>query len=362
MRKILILLAAALLLNGQSPPTETPAPELSADCAVLMTADGQILYEKNAHRRSLIASTTKLMTALVAAEHCSPDETVEIPPACCEIEGSSMYLTAGETYTVEELLTGLLLASGNDAAEALALHCAGSEERFAAWMNEKAAELGMADSHFVNPHGLDDEEHYGSAADLALLMAACMERPELCAILSRSGAEIHGQYYVNHNKLLWRCPGCLGGKTGYTRAAGRCLVSCCEREGTRLYCVTLSAPEDWNDHMAMYDYAFGKVNTFQPDIPPDIELPLAGGLNDTIKATAQELPAPVTAVSENELSYTVISPPFIYAPVKKGDKLAELSIVCRGREIRRVPLYSAEDAAHKEAPAKKKKKSLFSGK
>lgn len=336
MRKILILLAAALLLNGQSLPTETPAPELSADCAVLMTADGQILYEKNAHRRSLIASTTKLMTALVAAEHCSLDETVEIPPACCEIEGSSMYLAAGETYTVEELLTGLLLASGNDAAEALALHCAGSEERFAAWMNEKAAALGMADSHFVNPHGLDDEEHYGSAADLALLMAACMERPELCAILRRSGAEIHGQYYVNHNKLLWRCPGCLGGKTGYTQAAGRCLVSCCEREGTRLYCVTLSAPEDWNDHMALYDWGFARYVSADVTAQLCYTLPLFGAEEKEIRLRAD--PLTLTLPKDTELKVAAELPPFVLAPVRAGE-IGGCVHVCRdGVELGSVPL------------------------
>ena len=342
MRKILILLAAALLLNGQSLPTETPAPELSADCAVLMTADGQILYEKNAHRRSLIASTTKLMTALVAAEHCSPDETVEIPPTCCEIEGSSMYLTAGETYTVEELLTGLLLASGNDAAQALALHCAGSEERFAAWMNEKAAALGMADSHFTNPHGLDDEEHYGSAADLALLMAACMERPELCAILRRGGAEIHGQYYVNHNKLLWRCPGCLGGKTGYTRAAGRCLVSCCERDGARMYCVTLSAPDDWNDHMALYDWGYSRYVCANVTGALRYSLPLPGAGEGQIRLTADPLPLFLPKSAELQLQTEL--PPFVLPPVRAGETAGRVRVFWNGEELGSAALRFTESA------------------
>ena len=343
MRKILILLAAALLLNGQSLPTETPAPELSADCAVLMTADGQILYEKNAHRRSLIASTTKLMTALVAAEHCSLDETVEIPPACCEIEGSSMYLTAGETYTVEELLTGLLLASGNDAAQALALHCAGSEERFAAWMNEKAAALGMADSHFVNPHGLDDEEHYGSAADLALLMAACMERPELCAILRRGGAEIHGQYYVNHNKLLTLCPGCLGGKTGFTEAAGRCLVSCCEREGTRLICVTLCDPDDWVDHQVLYNWAFSRYATRNVTEKLSFQVPVVSGERRfaAVEARALRLFLPRTA----EITLTAHLPRFVFAPVREGEHAGTVQVFRDGERIHEAELIFSEGAA-----------------
>jgi D-alanyl-D-alanine carboxypeptidase/D-alanyl-D-alanine carboxypeptidase (penicillin-binding protein 5/6) len=171
------------------------------------------------------------------------------------------------------------------------------------------------------------------------------------------------RWLKNTNKLLSMYGGTYGVKTGFTDEAGRCLVSACERDGKNLVCVTLNDRDDWNDHMAMYDFAFGQVHTFEPDIPQDIELPLAGGSSDTIKAKAQELPAPVTSVGEEELSYTVISPPFIYAPVNAGDKLAELSISCRGREIRRIPLYAAENAAYKSAPAKKKKsgRKLFGG-
>ena len=243
---------------------------------------------------------------------------------------------------MEELLTGLLLASGNDAAQALALHCAGSEERFAAWMNEKAAALGMADSHFVNPHGLDDEEHYGSAADLALLMAACMERPELCAILRRGGAEIHGQYYVNHNKLLWRCPGCLGGKTGYTQAAGRCLVSCCEREGTRLYCVTLSAPEDWNDHMALYDWGFARYVSADVTAQLRYTLPLFGAEEKEIRLQAD--PLTLTLPKDTELKLQVELPPFVLAPVRAGEIGGCVHVFRDGVELGSVPLRFTESA------------------
>ena len=208
MRKAIFLVLAALLLNPASPPGEEP-PALSAECAVLAGENGEILLAKNADARHLIASTTKLLTALVALEHSELTDEVEIPAACCGIEGSSMYLQAGEKYTVKELLTGLLLASGNDAALALALHCGGSEEQFVAWMNEKAAALGMRGSRFANPHGLDDPEHYGTAADLAKLMAACLRAPALLGILKQDNAAIREQYYGNHNKLLGSCRSCI---------------------------------------------------------------------------------------------------------------------------------------------------------
>jgi D-alanyl-D-alanine carboxypeptidase len=343
MQKVLLWLLAASLLLGLRPfPQEEGAPELSADCAVLLGPEGQILFEKDAHRRCPIASTTKLMTALVTLEHAALSDTVEIPAACCGVEGSSMYLQAGESYTVEELLTGLLLASGNDAAEALALYCAGSEERFAVWMNEKAEELGMADTHFANPHGLDAEGHYSSAADLGLLMAACMERQELRTILSRGEALIQGKCYVNHNKLLWRCPGCLGGKTGYTRAAGRCLVSCCERDGARLYCVTLSAPDDWNDHMALYDWGYSRYVCANVTGALRYSLPLLGAGEGQIRLTADPLPLFLPKSAELQLQTEL--PPFVLPPVRAGETAGRVRVFWNGEELGSAALRFTESA------------------
>ena len=327
MRKVCFLLAAVLLLNA-APAAGTEKVPVSAECAVLMGPDGSVIWAKNEKERCLIASTTKLMTALVALEHSELSDPVEIPAAACGIEGSSMYLQAGERYTVEQLLTGLLLASGNDAALALALHCAGEEAVFVQWMNEKAASLGMANSHFANPHGLDDPEHYGTAADLARLMAACMAVPELAAILRQEYAVIGDQSYVNHNKLLRRCPGCLGGKTGYTQAAGRCLVSCCEREGTRLFCVTLNAPDDWNDHMALYDWGFRHYVTKNVTGRLEYSLPLYGGEKERIRVRAEalELFLPKDAV----LTLQIELPPFVLAPVRAGESCGRVTVLREG--------------------------------
>lgn len=236
-------------------PAVAEALEVSATAAVLMDADmGQVLYEKNGDRQMLIASTTKIMTALVVLEHAAPDDVITVTPDHMA-EGSSMYLRAGETVRVEELLYGLLLCSGNDAALALT-ECAGGLTPFVALMNEKAAALGMAHTSFANPNGLDADGHYSTARDMAVLAAAAVENPTFRRICSSRSVTIGQRTMENHNRLLRQVEGCVGLKTGYTRAAGRTLVSCTERDGCRLVAVTLQGGNDWADHAALYDYGF----------------------------------------------------------------------------------------------------------
>ena len=236
-------------------PAVAEALEVSATAAVLMDADmEQVLYEKNGDRQMLIASTTKIMTALVVLEHAAPDDVITVTPDHMA-EGSSMYLKAGETVRVEELLYGLLLCSGNDAALALT-ECAGGLTPFVALMNEKAAALGMARTSFANPNGLDADGHYSTARDMAVLAAAAMENPTFRRICSSRSVTIGQRTMENHNRLLRQVEGCVGLKTGYTQAAGRTLVSCTEREGCRLVAVTLQDGNDWADHAALYDYGF----------------------------------------------------------------------------------------------------------
>ena len=236
-------------------PAVAEALEVSATAAVLMDADmGQVLYEKNGDRQMLIASTTKIMTALVVLEHAAPDDVITVTPDHMA-EGSSMYLRAGETVRVEELLYGLLRCSGNDAALALT-ECAGGLTPFVALMNEKAAALGMAHTSFANPNGLDADGHYSTARDMAVLAAAAVENPTFRRICSSRSVTIGQRTMENHNRLLRQMEGCIGLKTGYTRAAGRTLVSCTERDGCRLVAVTLQDGNDWADHAALYDYGF----------------------------------------------------------------------------------------------------------
>lgn len=231
------------------------AADTSATAAILMDGDtGEVLYEKNPDRQMLIASTTKLMTALVVLERGGLGDMVTVTRHHMA-EGSSMYLKPGDRVTVEELLYGLLLCSGNDAALALT-ECAGGAAPFVALMNEKAAALGMAHTSFANPNGLDAEGHYSTARDMAALAAAAMDDPTFRRLCSSRRVTIGQRTMENHNRLLRQVEGCVGLKTGYTKAAGRTLVSCAERNGCRLVVVTLRDGDDWADHAALYEYGF----------------------------------------------------------------------------------------------------------
>ncbi len=233
-------------------------PSVSAQSAILYDCTAsRVLYEKNADKKALIASTTKIMTGLLIAEQCDLDEDVSIPEEAVGVEGSSLYLKNGEVLSVGDLLYGLMLQSGNDAAVALAIHCGGSVEAFVSMMNEKADELHLSGAHFANPNGLDDEGNYATARDLALLTQYALENETFAEVVSTKTATLGGNRAVtNHNKLLWRYDGCIGVKTGFTRAAGRILVSAAERDGRRLVAVTIGAPDDWNDHTKLLDYGF----------------------------------------------------------------------------------------------------------
>lgn len=293
-------------------------PAVSASACVLMSPEGELLFERNAHARLPVASTTKIMTAILALEQCELTEKVRIDPACCLLEGSSMYLKAGEEYTVEELLLGLMLVSGNDAAMALALHVDGSEEAFARRMNEKCRELGMVDSSFRNPHGLPQEGHYASAYDMALLMHYAMENPDFARISGTRSCRIGQNSLLNHNKLLYLCEGITGGKTGYTMAAGRCLVSACEREGLPLVCVTLSAPRDWEDHQGLYQWAYENYRRVDLSRELQTKIPVISGTAATVSLRAEE--GYLLCKKEEELRAELYLPRFVFAPVQAGEE------------------------------------------
>ena len=250
-RRVLCALLLPVLLTGRAAALGT-----SAASAVLMEQEsGRVLYAQNADEKRLIASITKIMTAVVALEEgdLQADYTVTAEDMA---EGSSMYLKPGDVLTLEELLYGLMLVSGNDAALAVA-HCvAGDEASFVAMMNETAERLGMEQSFFCNPNGLDAEGHGSSARDMAVLTAYALQNETFRRIVSTASITIGERYLANHNKLLRLYEGCIGVKTGFTKAAGRTLVSAAEREGMTLICVTLSDGDDWNDHMSLLDYGF----------------------------------------------------------------------------------------------------------
>ena len=255
MKFLIRIVALAAILTLRTPA----APAISARCAVVMDAEsGEILYESRADEKSLIASTTKIMTGYLACRLVNLDAEIEIPPEAVGVEGSSLYLKAGERLTGDALLYGMLLHSGNDAATALAIAGAGSEADFVACMNREAEALGLKNTSFANPHGLDHENNYSTARDLAVLTAAALRDENFRRVVSTRTKTIGGRVLTNHNKLLWTCEGCIGVKTGYTKAAGRILVSAAERDGRTLICVTIHDPNDWADHKALYDWAFAR--------------------------------------------------------------------------------------------------------
>ena len=262
---VLTMLLCSLLCLPVNAQTR---PDTAAESGILTVAEtGEVLWEKSAQRKMAMASTTKMMTALVALEQADPDRTVTILPEWTGIEGSSMYLKKGETLTRGDLLYGMMLHSGNDAALTLAISISGSEAAFVRQMNRRACALNLTQTHFANPHGLDSGENYSTALDLARLAQAALQNEQFRAVVSTKTITCAGRTLTNHNKLLWRYDGCIGVKTGYTRHAGRILVSAAERGGRMLIAVTISDPDDWRDHVSLLDYGFAVLGSDTPVYP-----------------------------------------------------------------------------------------------
>lgn len=352
------------LVGALCPVARAAGPEVSAQSAVVLTADtGAVLFEKDGHTPRPVASTTKIMTALLALEAAQEqgDPLVDITQEMEAVEGSSMGLQAGDSISLTGLAAGMLLASGNDAANAAALYLDGSLESFAARMNQRAAALGMEDTHFVTPSGLDGEDaqglaHLSTAYDMALLARAALEDQafrQLCSSPSLAVAfaePVKRVTYTNHNKLLTQYPGCVGVKTGFTKEAGRCLVSAAERDGALLIAVTLNAPNDWQDHTALLDYGFSQVEPYQ----------LAGG---DVRLTVPVVGSPVEVVSLRgsnggevtlplgqgaRVERVVHAPKFLYAPVEAGEQVGEICWYLEGQLLGSAPLTAAGAAPLQE--------------
>lgn len=287
--------------------------------------EGQFIYEKNGDQRMPMASTTKIMTAIVVAKHCETDEVVIIGPESVGIEGSSAYLREGDEYTVLELLYALLLQSANDAATALAYYTAGGIEEFAELMNEEATTLKLENTHFTNPHGLDDEDHYTTAKDLARVGAELMENTILKEIVSTYKKTFtYGERvrtYINHNKLLRLYEGGIGIKTGFTKRSGRCLVGAAERDGMTFISVTLDAPSDWSDHRAMLDFAFDNFERIELCRKGDLirEVTVLDGNKSSVKISAKENLSIIKETSENDIDEYLSIPRYLIAPIKAGE-------------------------------------------
>lgn len=326
-------MAVALLI-----PVKTEA--VSARRAYVLDAvSGRELFSRNEDQRSLIASTTKIMTALIICEQCNVLDRMRIPKEAVGIEGSSMYLKEGEVLTLQELLYGLMLSSGNDAAVALSIYCGGTVEGFAELMNDKARILGLTGTHFENPNGLDSPGHYSTARDLAALAAYAMKNPIFYKTVSAKSVKVGERCLTNHNKLLWKLEGADGVKTGFTKAAGRILVSSATRQGRRIIGVTIDAPDDWNDHCQLLNDGFTRYQDRQIVQAGQCvgTLTVLGGESGCVQVLAAEDFSYALAQGESPV-LVLPGPGFVYAPAVAGADAGFAYVLINGNAIGKVPV------------------------
>lgn len=323
--------------------------DVSAHSAILVEMQsGSVVYRKNADEKMAMASTTKIMTALVALENCELSRVVTVSPEAVGVEGSSVYLFAGERITMEDLLYALLLSSANDAAAAIAIEVGGSIEGFADMMNARAQTLGLENTHFTNPHGLYDDEHYTTARELAIIAREAMAHEifaKIVATYKKSAAMIGSdgaRLFVNHNKLLKSYDGACGIKTGFTKKSGRCLVSCAERDGLQFLCVTLNAPDDWRDHAAMLDYGYSLYENKTLCLAGQLNftLPVVSGDQACVQITNTDTLHLVMPRGADEPECTIELPRFVFADVRAGQIIGYAVYIIDGREVARCPLVA----------------------
>lgn len=362
MKKIFVFLTVLTAffscgIGAWAKPDNAP---VSAECATLYSVDtDEFLYDKNADMRHPMASTTKIMTAIIAIEHSDPDEIISVPAEAVGIEGSSIYMTLGEKISMNNLLYALLLQSANDAATLIAIHIGGSIEKFAEMMNDKAKEIGAVNTHFDNPHGLDSETHYTTAHDLAKIAAYAMEDDTFREIASTKTKTIITEtadgditrVLVNHNKLLRIYDGATGIKTGYTKKTGRCLVSAAERDGVMLICVTLDAPSDWSDHKKLLDDGFSlfERQTIANAGELEYRIPVLNSSEEylTVK-NSEEISACVRKNHDTGYRFVIDTNDYIIAPVKKGEMLGRVYVYADDRLIASSPLTATENIKAKK--------------
>lgn len=321
MRKLVALILFVLIAVSMS--TDAFA---DAKGAVLIDGEnGRVLYSYNKDEQLSMASTTKIMTALIALEEQNLDEYFVVDKEALEVEGSSMGLLPNDRVTLRILAQGMLLSSGNDAANAAAVRVAGSVASFVKLMNQRATELGMKNTSFVTPSGLDGEAHYSTAYDMAILAKAALQNPDFAAICKETdiyavyGNPPYRRLLTNHNRLLKTLKGATGVKTGFTKKSGRCLVSSAERDGVSLICVTLSCSNDWEYHSKLYEKYFSVLKSVSlSEKVESIEVPVTGGTESTVELCSCPVTAALFEGEEESVEVVLSTEPFLFAPVEKG--------------------------------------------
>lgn len=335
----------------------TKAISTSAKASILINADtGEVIYSQNQNEKLPMASTTKIMTALLLCEEGNMEKEITVTPQMVKVEGTSMGLLGGDKVTYKALLYGMLLASGNDAANVTAYALGGTIDGFVNMMNQRAKELGLNNTHFETPSGLDGDEHYTTAEDLANLARVCMDNPlfkeaaSTKAITLEYGNPPYRRTLTNHNKLLKIFEGAVGVKTGFTKKAGRCLVSCAEREGKRVIAVTLKDPNDWEDHINLLNYGLEKVQTtvITPE-KTDFSIPVISSQNQSVEVKIEEYT--VSSLDTSGFSCEVNLPTFLYAPVKEGDVIGSVVYYKNKTQIARRDIKASQNI-EKNSPKK----------
>ena len=349
-RKIICILFVTL--TAFSPLCTVNAAEVSAQAAVVIDIDnGRVYYEKNADTVLPMASTTKIMTALVVLESgLDLDEYFTVDSNAILVEGSSMGLQKGDRVTLRTLCYGMLLSSGNDAANAAAVRVGGSIEGFCRLMNERAKEMGLVNTSFQTPSGLDDEKHHTTAKELATVTWYAMKNDDFKNICNRVTASVefgnppYKRTLYNHNRLLRTYEGTIGVKTGFTKKSGRCLVSAAERNGVGLICVTLNAPNDWSDHTKLYNEYFGTLAKLELDEGTNYVVKVTGGTTSSVNLVPSTTPVATLAAGElSRVEKSVVIAPFAYAPVNCGDVMGEVVYTLDSVELARVDLVAQTD-------------------
>lgn len=322
------------------------AIDISAECACLLNAEtGEVLYEYNGYSRHSIASTTKIMTAILAIENSEPDEVVTVSKNAQMQEGSSIYLKSGDRVLMKDLVMGMMLNSGNDAACAVAEHIGGTSEEFAVMMNKKAQEIGLSETSFKNANGLDADGHYSTAYDMAQIGAYALKNEEFRRIVSTKNSRLETDGYItylkNHNKLLWNYDGCIGIKTGYTKKTGRCLVSAAQRGEVTLVAVTLNAPDDWNDHKKMLDYGFENLKTEKIISMGEI-FKSYSGKNEVLNAVSAE-DVYLSCFDKSKVNVVLHTVEEIKHSVIKGEKIGYMEIFYGNKPIKCIDLVADRD-------------------
>ena len=345
-----VMLTSAAVTSVMSAENETG---VSAQSYILYCPqNGETIASREPDKKMKPASTTKLMTTLLTLEEAERDDRIiEFTPEMAA-EGSSMYLGFGEMVRLSDLAAGMMMASGNDAANAAALGISGSFEDFSSLMNSRAGEIGMKNTHFVTPSGLDDDDHYSTARDLALLMAEALKNDSFKSLTAQKTATVDfvlprdkRTTYSNHNRLLRDYEYCTGGKTGYTAAAGRCLVSSAQKDGVSLICVTLNDKNDWDDHKSLFDYGFDRLFRYESDDSGFCaEIPCVGGSADSVTVTGErDVAFTLSADKKDRVERKIYIDSFLYAPIFSGKKVGRIEYTLNGELLETAALVAAED-------------------